>query len=121
MAVILVTHDLRVAAGRTHETAVMYAGKIVERAPTQELFDHSRTPYTRALLAAIPRLKNPAHTPLPAINGQLPDPLALPVGCRFTPRCPKALPRCKEEEPPLRSNGLDQHWFACWYPEGTLR
>jgi peptide/nickel transport system ATP-binding protein len=118
MAMILVTHDLRVAAGRTHETAVMYAGKIVERAPTEKLFDHSRMPYTRALLAAIPRLKNSAHTPLPVINGQLPDLLALQVGCRFAPRCPKTLPRCKKEEPPLRSNGHDRHWFACWYPEG---
>lgn len=118
MAMILVTHDFRVAIGRTHETAVMYAGKIVERAPTEKLFDHSRMPYTRALLAAIPRLKNPAHTPLPAINGQPPDLLALQSGCRFAPRCPKVLPRCQEEEPPLRSNGLERHWFACWYPEG---
>ncbi len=118
MAMILVTHDLRVAAGRTHETAVMYAGKIVERAPTEKLFDRSRMPYTRALLAAIPRLNYPAHTPLPAINGQLPDLIARQPGCRFAPRCPKALPRCREEEPPLRSNGLERHWFACWYPEG---
>lgn len=118
MAMILVTHDLRVAAGRTHETAVMYAGKIVERAPTEKLFDRSRMPYTRALLAAIPRLKNQAHTPLPVIQGQPSDPISRPLGCRFAPRCPKAMPRCQEEEPPLRSNGLGRHWFACWYPEG---
>jgi oligopeptide/dipeptide ABC transporter ATP-binding protein len=118
MAMILVTHDMRVAAGRTHETAVMYAGKIVEQGPTETLFNHSRMPYTRALMAAIPRLKNPTHTRLPAINGQIPDPLALPAGCRFAPRCPKALPRCKEEEPPLQSNGIERHRFACWYPEG---
>jgi peptide/nickel transport system ATP-binding protein len=111
---------MRVAAGRTHETAVMYAGKIVEQAPTEVLFDRSRMPYPRALLAAIPRLKNPAHMRLPSIDGQLPDPLALPAGCRFAPRCPKALSRCKKQEPPLRSDGVDRHRFAGWYPEGDV-
>ncbi len=120
MAMILVTHDLGMVAGRTHDTAVMYAGKIVEQAPTDALFDQPRMPYTRALLAAMPRLSNPPHTRLEAIAGQLPDPLVPLSGCRFAPRCPKASTRCGEESPPLRPDGIGRHRFACWNPEGGL-
>jgi peptide/nickel transport system ATP-binding protein len=72
MAMILITHDLGIVAGRTDEVAVMYAGRIVERAPTARLFKAMRMPYTEALLAAIPKLDAPPHTPLPAISGTRP-------------------------------------------------
>jgi peptide/nickel transport system ATP-binding protein len=82
MAVILVTHDLGVVAGRTDEIAVMYAGRIVERAPTAVLFRETRHPYTEALMKSIPRLDQPSHTRLDAISGRPPDLVNLPTGCR---------------------------------------
>ena len=118
MAMILVTHDLGVAAGRTHEIAVMYAGKIVEQASATELFDHTRMPYTRALMESIPRLDNAPHTRLNSINGRPPDLIDPPPGCRFAPRCTHLGARCHEEEPPMRSDNGGSHRYACWYPLG---
>jgi peptide/nickel transport system ATP-binding protein len=121
MGMILVTHDLGVVANRTDQILVMYAGKIVERAPTTRLFTEMRMPYTEALMRSIPRLEEPSHTPLVAIGGRPPDMTRLPNGCRFAPRCPYAQPRCFLEEPPLQSDDSvgDDHAFACWYPVGT--
>ena len=87
MAMILITHDLGVVAGRTDEVAVMYAGRVVERAPTSALFKKMRMPYTEALLAAIPKIDAAPHTPLPAISGRPPDPTRPIKGCSFSPRC----------------------------------
>src|SRR5205085_7603894 len=101
MGMVLVTHDLGVVAGRTDEIAVMYAGKIVEKAPTRVLFANVRMPYTEALLKSIPRIGVPSHTRLLAVGGRPPDLVNLPRGCRFAARCPYAQPRCEEEEPPL--------------------
>ena len=116
MAVLLITHDLGVVAGRTHATAVMYAGKIVETAPTPQLLKHMAMPYTRALFDAIPRLADPPGTELNTINGQPPDMVDFPKGCRFAPRCNRMTQRCLKEEPQLcRINGED-HWVACWHP-----
>lgn len=119
MSVILVTHDLNVVTGRTDDVLVMYAGKIVERAPTATLFRDMRMPYTEALLRSAPRLANPSHTRLQAIPGSPPNPAALPSGCRFAPRCPYAQSRCTVEEPPMRNADSLDHQFACWYPVGT--
>lgn len=120
MAMILVSHDLGVVAGRVHETAVMYAGRIVEQAPTVELFARMRMPYTRALFDAIPRLDDPPHTPLKAVDGQPPDLSAPLVGCPFAPRCPRAQVRCREKEPPLTADeGTENHRYACWFPYGS--
>ncbi len=119
MGMILVTHDLGVVAGRTHEIAVMYAGKIVEKAPTNVLFSNMKMPYTEALLRSIPKLENPSHTTLQAIGGRPPDLIAPPKGCNFSPRCPYAQDRCHEEEPPLVAADVPGHNFACWYPVGT--
>ena len=120
MAMILVTHDLGVVAGRTDEIAVMYAGKIVEKAPTSVLFSDMKMPYTEALLKSIPKLEDPSHTKLEIIAGRPPDLINPPKGCNFSPRCPYAQPRCFEEEPPLRSSDDDpRHTFACWFPVGT--
>ncbi len=119
MGMILVTHDLGVVAGRSHEIAVMYAGKIVEKAPTSVLFSNMKMPYTEALLRSIPKLENPSHTTLRAIGGRPPDLIAPPNGCNFSPRCPYAQDRCHEEEPPLVSADEPGHNYACWYPVGT--
>ncbi|MGD9274043.1 MAG: ABC transporter ATP-binding protein [Desulfobacterales bacterium] len=116
MAMILITHDLGVVAGRTDETAVMYAGKVVEYAATNELFNQMGMPYTHALMAAIPRLANRPHTKLQAINGQPPDMVDLPPGCRFALRCWKAQHLCMEKEPVLKPINGHGHKLACWYP-----
>ncbi len=119
MAMMLISHDLGVVAGRTHETAVMYAGKIVEQAATDELFNHICMPYTRALMDAIPRLANPPHTTLQTIGGQPPDLIDPRPGCRFAPRCTRARERCRQQEPVLRNIQEPNHRLACWYPLET--
>jgi len=120
MAMILITHDLGVVAGRTDEVAVMYAGRIVEQAPTRALFRNARMPYTRALLASIPRLDDAGHSRLATIEGRPPDLIHAPRGCSFQPRCPRASDRCVREAPALtRSDG---HACACWHPvSGEVR
>ena len=115
MAMILVSHNLGVVAGLAHETAVMYAGRIVEQAPTAELFRRMRMPYTQALFDANPRLDDPAREMLKAIGGQPPDLAALPAGCSFAPRCPRAEARCRQEMPRLVGEGSG-HRCACWFP-----
>src|SRR5471030_320522 len=119
MAMILVTHDLGVVAGRTDDIAVMYAGKLVEKAPARTLFTQMRHPYTEALLKSIPKLNLPSHTRLESIPGRPPDLLNPPPGCSFAPRCPYAQRRCHEEEPKLEAQGTSGHEFACFYPVGT--
>jgi oligopeptide/dipeptide ABC transporter ATP-binding protein len=116
MAILLVSHDLGVVAGRAHDTAVMYAGKIVEYGPTASLFSRMRMPYTRALFEALPRLDAPPLQTLRAIGGQPPDLTAIPAGCRFAPRCGRAEARCHREEPPLRGDDDAHHHYACWFP-----
>ena len=119
MAMVLVTHDLGVVAGRTDEIIVMYAGRVVEKAKTYDLFHDMKMPYTEALLKSIPRVTNKSHTRLQAISGRPPDLVNLPDGCKFAPRCPYAQDRCREEEPPLLPAGDPGHEFRCWYPVGT--
>jgi len=118
MGMVLVTHDLGVVANRTDEIVVMYAGQVVERAPTAELFAHTRMPYTEALLRSIPRLSERSHSRLRAIPGRPPDLASTFTGCRFAPRCPYVQDRCRAEEPPLRTAGQG-HEFRCWYPVGS--
>ncbi|MBR1123744.1 ABC transporter ATP-binding protein [Bradyrhizobium lablabi] len=119
MAMIIITHDLGVVAGRTDEVAVMYAGRVVERAPTQALFKKMRMPYTEALLAAIPKIDTAPHTVLPAISGRPPDPTRPLKGCSFAPRCRYALAGCHVEKPALTAAETPAHQFACFYPIGT--
>jgi oligopeptide/dipeptide ABC transporter ATP-binding protein len=116
MAMILVTHDLGVVAGRTDEIAVMYGGKVVEQAPTPMLFAHMKHPYTEALLNSIPKIDNPSHTRLEAIGGRPPDLVHPPTGCNFSPRCPYAQDKCREEEPPLIEAEDPGHVYRCWFP-----
>ncbi|MGH9111917.1 MAG: ABC transporter ATP-binding protein [Acidimicrobiales bacterium] len=119
MAMVLVTHDLGVVAGPTDEIAVMYAGQIVEQAPTRTLFAKMRMPYTAALVESIPRLENPSHTRLNVIAGRPPDLIDPPTGCRFAARCPYAQDRCREEQPPLIEADEPGHLYRCWFPVGT--
>jgi oligopeptide/dipeptide ABC transporter ATP-binding protein len=119
MAMVLVTHDLGVVAGRTDDIGVMYAGQIVERAPTPTLFANVRMPYTEALLKSIPKLESPSHTRLQIIGGRPPDLVNPPPGCRFAPRCPYAQERCHHEMPPLTEAEQPGHVYRCWYPVGT--
>ena len=115
MATLLVTHDMGVVAGRAHRISVMYAGRIVETASTQEIFGAMRHPYTQALLGSIPRLDQDNTKALISIRGLPPDLTNPPAGCRFAPRCAFATDKCRAEEPPL--TGRDpEHLFACWHP-----
>ncbi|TWC06178.1 peptide/nickel transport system ATP-binding protein [Bradyrhizobium macuxiense] len=116
MAMIIITHDLGVVAGRTDEVAVMYAGRVVERAPTPALFKQMRMPYTEALLAALPKLDVAPHTPLPAISGRPPDPTRPLKGCSFSPRCRYSAERCASEKPQLCSAETPEHLYACFHP-----
>ena len=119
MAMILVTHDLGVVAGRADEIAVMYAGKVVEKAPTETLFSEMHHPYTEALLNSIPQTTKPKHTRLSAITGRPPDLINPPKGCSFAPRCPYARARCHEEEPQLIDGVGQGHQYACHTPVGS--
>jgi oligopeptide/dipeptide ABC transporter ATP-binding protein len=118
MAMILVTHDLSVVAGFADETAVMYAGRIMEHAPTSVLFSQMRLPYTEALLGSIPKLSEASHSRLRVIPGRPPDLALRGQGCAFAPRCAYAQDRCRSEAPTLRNAG-PAHRFACWYPVGS--
>lgn len=116
MSILLITHDLGVVAGTAKRVAVMYAGKIVEQAPTKELFAHPRHPYTLALLHSIPRLDGRAHTRLSSIPGAPPDLVDPEPGCRFAQRCTRVTEECRQQEPPLVPLGRDDHLVACYRP-----
>ncbi|MEY4366161.1 MAG: hypothetical protein RLZZ305_1505 [Actinomycetota bacterium] len=116
-AMILVTHDLGVVAGHTDKIAVMYAGDLVEYAPTPQLFANMKMPYTEALLKSIPRLETPTGTRLPVIEGRMPDPTKDEPGCAFAGRCPYVQDKCRAEKPPLTDGG-NNHYYRCWFPIG---
>ena len=113
-AVILITHDLGVVAEVADEIAVMYAGRIVERASKRQLFYDPQHPYTWGLLGSIPRLDRPKPKKLASIEGMPPSLINLPQGCKFRPRCPHAFDKCIEE-PDLKSRVEDaSHADRCW-------
>ena len=120
MAVMLITHDLGVVAGSADRVVVMYAGQVVEQAPTGELFARPLHPYTEGLLASVPRLDtrvSQVRGRLHSIPGQVPAATAWPAGCRFHPRCPYAWDRCAAEEPPLLDSAGGEagtHTVRCW-------
>ncbi len=118
MALILISHDLGLAASYADDVIVMYAGKIVEQALAARLFGRDgtvRMRYTRALLDAIPHLERPAHAQLPVVSGRPPDPTALPQGCSFAPRCASAADDCLAKAPALTEHATGHSW-ACWHP-----
>jgi peptide/nickel transport system ATP-binding protein len=111
-AIVLITHDLGVIAELAHRVVVMYAGTIVEEAPVEALFGDPQHPYTLGLLGSIPKLQGEEDR-LAAIRGMVPNPYAMPAGCRFSPRCPLADARCRSEMPPLTEIKAG-HRSACW-------
>jgi oligopeptide transport system ATP-binding protein len=113
-ALMMITHDLGVVAGMTDRIQVMYAGHIVETAPTEELFANPRHPYTVGLLNSIPRLDAAAKTKLNPIRGLPPDLIDLPDMCPFLPRCDYAREKCEQQNPPLLEVN-DVHRSACWF------
>jgi oligopeptide/dipeptide ABC transporter ATP-binding protein len=113
MSILLITHDLGVVAENAQEVVVMYAGRVVERAPVRPLFSAPAHPYTRGLLDSIPGAHPTASRRLRAIDGIVPDLRALPPGCRFADRCPMRIERCDLEEPGLVSLG-DGRESRCW-------
>ncbi len=115
MAILLITHDMGVVAGRADRVNVMYAGRIVETAHTSPLFRHMHHPYTQALLGSIPKLTQDPDIELFSIPGIPPDLTAPPPGCRFAPRCRYVTEKCVIDEPPLSPDRGD-HAFACWHP-----
>lgn len=119
MAMVLITHDFGVVAGRTHRTMVMYGGRVAETGPTASLFRETRHPYTASLLASIPRLEHEVHSRLAVIPGQPVDVIDPKPGCRFASRCRHAQPRCLAEDPKLTAAPEPGHFFACFYPVGT--
>ena len=112
LALIFITHNLGIVAKMCDQVAVMYGGRLVESGPVARIYNAPAHPYTRALLESIPRLGD-SRTRLTAIDGQPPDPAALPGGCAFHPRCPKVMDRCRAEAPPEFSVA-NAHTSRCW-------
>lgn len=116
MALLIITHDLGVIANSTDRVAVMYAGHIVEQGPTRDVLADPIHPYTQGLLRSLPRLDNPKETELTPISGDPPELAGTITGCPFRPRCPRAMDRCRVENPslaPVSSNRV----AACWAVE----
>ncbi len=117
LSLLLVTHDLGITARMADHVAVMYAGQIVEHAPVGDLFRSPAHPYTRGLLAAVPR---GGRGRLPAIEGSVPPPGAIVTGCRFAPRCPDRTAECEAGPPPVVSLGPG-HWTRCHRSQAATR
>ncbi len=113
MALLLITHDLGVVAEQADEVAIMYAGKIVEKANPETIFSRPLHPYTLGLLNSVPGISGKKKKRLEAIPGVVPSPLDLPSGCRFRDRCPRVVEKCAESEPELIEKGKG-HWVACY-------
>ena len=114
-SLLFITHDLGVAASLCHRIAVMYAGRIVETADAASLYANPAHPYTQGLLESLPRLESRRER-LYSIGGAPPNPLDLPLGCAFHPRCPHATDQCRNEAPPVKQLGTG-HLVACWLNE----
>lgn len=111
-ALVIISHDLHLVAGLCDRVAVMYGGRIVELGPIEAVFRQPLHPYTRALLHSTPGQTSGRGKPLRTIAGQPPDPVTLPPGCAFHPRCPFATTPCRKETPSLRES-VAGHWNAC--------
>ncbi len=120
MAVIWITHDLGVVAGLCDRVMVMYAGRIVESAPVEELYDHPAHPYTIGLMNSLPRLDGRPKELLQTIAGIPPDLVHMPEGCSFASRCNYKTDHCQSYDPALHEVGPD-HYTACWYEPGMLQ
>ena len=118
VALLFITHNLGIVAKMCDRVAVMYAGRIVEQGPVREIFLRPQHPYTEALISSIPKIGS--KEPLYAIPGQPPDLAALPTGCAFHPRCPRAFDRCSVDEPTDIALEPD-HRASCWLADGRAR
>jgi oligopeptide/dipeptide ABC transporter ATP-binding protein len=114
MGLILITHDMGLAFTYGDDIAVMYGGRIVERAPANELETTIRMPYTKGLLDSVPQLSDTPHSEFKALTGRPADPATIGPGCSFAPRCVYAQDRCSTELPPVE--GDDRRNWQCWYP-----
>ncbi len=114
-SIVLITHDLGIIAEMASRVVVMYAGKMVEEAPVKELFKDPRHPYTQGLLGSIPVIgrKFDGGRRLQEIPGMVPNPLEMPLGCRFNPRCPRTMSICHQQEPPV-VRLADHRRVSCW-------
>lgn len=112
-AIMFITHDLGVIANMADDVVVMYLGRIVESAPVREVFHNPRHPYTQGLMKSIPSLTASREDRLKPIRGVVPDLVNIPPGCGFEPRCPRAMPICKEKRPVLREIAPG-HRVSCW-------
>ena len=112
MTALFITHDMGIVAGSCDRVAVMYAGRMVEEGPVDDVLLHPRHPYTQGLLGSVPSLHSEPGDRLFSISGLPPDLVSLPPGCKFWPRCPLADERCQQEEPLLEQYGGSQ--AACW-------
>jgi oligopeptide transport system ATP-binding protein len=119
-SVIIITHNLGVVARYVDRVNVMYAGNLVETAPTDIIYAEPKHPYTLGLLASVPRLDSPRKETLRVIKGLPPNMANLPKGCLFSPRCDYAMDRCREERPPLEEVGKD-HYRRCFYDASKLK
>jgi oligopeptide transport system ATP-binding protein len=116
LTMLLIAHNMAVVRHVADRVAVMYLGRIVEQAPTDELFTNARHPYTQGLLRAVPRLVPGRVSDSAGVVGDPPSPIHLPTGCRFHPRCPIALePRCSTEDPALTAGPIENHTAACHF------
>jgi peptide/nickel transport system ATP-binding protein len=119
MSMIYISHDIAVIAEVAERIGVMYAGKLVEIASSAAIFKSPRHPYTAALMSSFPSIRGP-KVRLEALGGEPPDLLHPPRGCRFHPRCPRVLERCRQAEPELQDSHPG-HWSACWNPVEVLQ
>ena len=109
----MITHDLSTAARFADRICVMYLGRIVEEGPAEQVVEDPRHPYTKALLSVVPR-RDPRRRVTPEIlRGETPNPVDVPSGCRFHPRCPVAVAACRTTDPQLGTTGADGHRAAC--------
>ena len=119
MAILLITHNLGIVARYADRVAVMYSGKVVEEAPVETLFESPAHPYTQGLLDSLP--KDEPGKPLESIPGTVPNPVTLPSGCAFHPRCKDAMPECSQEIPPNYQTEQPHQQVACYiYKEGHI-
>ncbi len=120
LGILMITHDLSTAAHYADRIAVMYLGRIVEEGPAQEVVSNPQHPYTQALISVVPK-PDPRHRSKPQIlTGETPNPVHVPSGCRFHPRCPKAFDRCQADDPvALIPCGANGHTAACWLIAGS--
>jgi oligopeptide/dipeptide ABC transporter ATP-binding protein len=118
LGVLMITHDLSTAAHYADRIAVMYLGRIVEEGPAREIVRAPRHPYTQALISVVPKPDPRDRSTQRILTGETPNPVHVPSGCRFHPRCPDAFDRCPRDDPKeLLPTGTDSHRAACWLLE----